>query len=65
MNQGEKFMNIHYFQHVPFEGLGIIEDWIRKNNHNLIGTKFYTDFNLPDINSTRCINRNGRPNGSL
>lgn len=26
-------MNIHYLQHVPLEGLGSIEEWIRRGGH--------------------------------
>ena len=43
-------MNIHFFQHVEFEGLGIIENWIRNNHHNLTATKFYSKLELPEIN---------------
>jgi GMP synthase-like glutamine amidotransferase len=56
-------MNIHYFQHVPFEGLGIIEGWIRNNHHNLMGTKFYSDFELPDINTIDALIVMGGPMG--
>ncbi|PSL46850.1 GMP synthase-like glutamine amidotransferase [Chitinophaga niastensis] len=34
-------MHIHYFQHVPFEGLGCIADWITKENHQLSHTRWY------------------------
>lgn len=34
-------MRIHYFQHVPFEGLGIIETWAKCAGHSLAGTHFY------------------------
>ncbi len=42
-------MNIHYFQHVPFEGLGSIENWARKPEHKVTATRFYEDHKLPFI----------------
>lgn len=42
-------MKIHYLQHVPFEGLGSIEDWIRDKGHKVNGTKLYLDEHLPDV----------------
>lgn len=34
-------MRIHYFQHVPFEGLGCIEPWALENGHQISVTRFY------------------------
>ncbi len=34
-------MNIHYLQHVPFEGLGNIEAWALDRQHSLSATRFY------------------------
>jgi GMP synthase-like glutamine amidotransferase len=34
-------MHIHYFQHVPFEGLGSIADWISRKGHQLSFTRWY------------------------
>ena len=43
-------MRIHYFQHVEFEGLYMIEDWIKKNGYSLTQTKlFEKDFTFPSI----------------
>jgi GMP synthase - Glutamine amidotransferase domain len=36
-------MRIHYFQHVPFEGLGNIEEWINAKGYPLSSTRFYED----------------------
>ncbi|WPD22430.1 MAG: type 1 glutamine amidotransferase [Candidatus Electrothrix scaldis] len=41
-------MNAHYFQHVPFEGLGSIESWLEKNNFTITSTKFFAEPTLPD-----------------
>lgn len=46
-----KKLNIHYFQHVPFEGLGCIEGWATNSGHSLTSTKFYEDLQLPKIDA--------------
>jgi GMP synthase (glutamine-hydrolysing) len=45
-------LNIHYFQHVPFEGLGSIEQWCTENGHRLSATRFYESAPLPDLKKT-------------
>ena len=42
-------MNIHYFQHVPFEGLACMEDWVRRPSNKVTATRFYEDARLPFI----------------
>ncbi|HTB52976.1 MAG TPA: hypothetical protein VK718_09410 [Ferruginibacter sp.] len=42
-----KKLHIHYFQHVPFEGLGCIEKWIEEKGHTVNHTKFYEAEVLP------------------
>jgi len=42
-------MRIHCFQHVAFEGLGCIEDWITKKGHHLKYTSFFKNDPLPHI----------------
>ncbi len=42
-------MRIHYFQHVPFEGLASIERWATSKEHALTATKFYKNNRLPEI----------------
>ena len=44
-----KHLRIHYFQHVPFEGLGNIEEWATANGHKLTSTQFYEDSTLPAL----------------
>lgn len=44
-----KKLRIHYLQHVPFEGLGCIETWIRKKEHPLSVTRFYQHEPLPPV----------------
>jgi len=41
-------MRAHYLQHVPFEGLGSIESWLKANEYEITGTKFYESANLPN-----------------
>lgn len=42
-------MRIHYLQHVPFEGLGTIEDWALTNGHTLTATRLYSNEQLPSL----------------
>ena len=45
-------MNVHYLQHVAYEGIGSIEDWALSRGHSLSGTSLYAvpsaDAGLPD-----------------
>lgn len=56
-------LNIHYFQHVAFEGLHSIEDWIKDNNHQLSSTRFYLDEKLPEIEDIDWLIVMGGPMG--
>jgi GMP synthase (glutamine-hydrolysing) len=40
-------MKIHWFQHVPFEDLGSIEDWAKRRRHHVIATRLYRDEPFP------------------
>jgi GMP synthase-like glutamine amidotransferase len=42
-------MRAHFFQHVPFEGLGCIEPWLRSAGTKVTGTKFFEAATLPRI----------------
>lgn len=42
---------IHYFQHVPFEDLAAIENWVRSHHHVVSRTAFYQQEPLPDLKS--------------
>ena len=44
-----KKLNIHYFQHAAFEGLGSIEEWVFSNSHSLSVTKFHEKIWYPDL----------------
>ena len=41
-------MRTHYLQHVPFEGLGSIEDWLRANSDTITSTRFFESWHLPE-----------------
>lgn len=43
-------MHAHYFQHVPFEGLGSIESWLQTAGFEITNTQFYESSELPYLN---------------
>lgn len=42
-------MRAHYFQHVPFEGPGCIEPWLRKAGYGITRTQFFESNELPQL----------------
>lgn len=56
-------MNIHYFQHVPFEGLGSITDWVNSPGHKVTATRFYEDNRLPFVDICDMLIVMGGPMG--
>ncbi|RPI46067.1 MAG: amidotransferase [Bacteroidetes bacterium] len=40
-------LNVHCFMHVPFEGPGVIADWVTEKGHSLRFTRFYENDPLP------------------
>lgn len=59
-----KKLSIHVFMHVPFEGLGCMEQWILQNNHSLTYTHFYEeDYRLPDVDTPDWLIVMGGPMG--
>jgi len=40
-------MHVHVLQHVPFEGLGSIEDWLSKKGTRVTFTQFFDSVRLP------------------
>jgi GMP synthase-like glutamine amidotransferase len=42
-------LRIHYLQHVPFEGLGSIAEWVSLHGHELTTTQFFTDSTFPEL----------------
>lgn len=43
-------MRAHYLQHVPFEGLGSIEPWLKNRGYDITCTPFFSHDRLPEIN---------------
>jgi GMP synthase-like glutamine amidotransferase len=43
-------MRAHYLQHVPFEGLGSIDDWLRERRATVSATRFFEHAVLPAVN---------------
>jgi GMP synthase-like glutamine amidotransferase len=56
-------MRIHYFQHVPFEGLGSIEQWIRDHRYYLTATKLYQSDPMPEMEGVDLFVIMGGPMG--
>ena len=44
-------MNVHILQHVPFEDIGAIDQWINNRNHRKSYTRLYADDSFPTIDS--------------
>ena len=42
-------MRAHYLQHVPFEGLGSIEPWLKNAGYEISSTQFFDSEVLPEI----------------
>ena len=54
-------MNIHYLQHVPFEGPGNIEDWARRRRHALGANRLHGDEWLPRVKDIEMLAVMGGP----
>ncbi|MBK8808118.1 MAG: type 1 glutamine amidotransferase [Bacteroidales bacterium] len=42
-------LRIHCFQHVPYEDLGCIKNWIEEKGHHLTITKFWEIYRIPKV----------------
>jgi len=58
-----KNLSIHSLMHVPFEGLGCMEQWITRHNHTLSYTHFYDNHQLPNVNNIDWLIVMGGPMG--
>ncbi|MBL4566585.1 MAG: type 1 glutamine amidotransferase [Porticoccus sp.] len=56
-------MNVHYLQHVPFEGLGSIEAWLKEQDHSITVTRLYQNEPLPSIENIDWLIVMGGPMG--
>lgn len=55
--------DIHWFQHVPFEGLGVIETWLTARGCTPNVTRFHAGDSLPDPDSIDWLIVMGGPMG--
>jgi GMP synthase-like glutamine amidotransferase len=56
-------MNIHWLQHVPFEGLGAIEKWAGRKGHILSCTRLFAGDPLPELSEFGILVVMGGPMG--
>ncbi len=56
-------MNLHYLQHVTFEGLGSILPWAKKKGHSVSCTRLFADESLPDLEAIDALVVMGGPMG--
>lgn len=42
-------MRVHWFQHVPFEGLGLIEPWLKARGHGITVTRWWAGEAAPVV----------------
>lgn len=59
----KEHMNIHYLQHVPFEDLGMIADWIDENGYHSRVSRLYQGEALPNVNDIDWLIVMGGPMG--
>lgn len=56
-------MKIHWFQHVPFEGLGCIQSWLTASRHAVTCTRFWAGDRIPDVGAVDGLIVMGGPMG--
>ena len=54
-------LRIHHLQHVRFESIGMIKDWMLENNVDHAATHLYNDEVLPDVSTFDCLIIMGGP----
>ncbi|MEW8230303.1 MAG: gamma-glutamyl-gamma-aminobutyrate hydrolase family protein [Candidatus Thiodiazotropha endolucinida] len=54
-------MRAHYLQHVPFEDLGSIENWLKRTGYEITSTSLYESEELPGIESVDLLVIMGGP----
>ncbi len=57
-------MRVHYLQHVPFEGIGSIENFLIEKGYDLTGTKVYEKEDLPPVQDFDWLIVMGGPMGA-
>lgn len=59
----ERKLKIHYIQHVPYEGIGKIRDWVTAKKHNLTGTHLFLGERISEIDDPDWLVIMGGPMG--
>lgn len=54
-------LRAHYLQHVPFEGLGSIEDWLNNSGYSVTRSPLYADSQLPKLRDVDFLIAMGGP----
>jgi GMP synthase-like glutamine amidotransferase len=54
-------LQVHYLQHVSFEGLGSIEPWLRSVGADVTGTRFFESTRLPNLDGVDLLVVMGGP----
>lgn len=54
-------MNVHVFQHIPFEDIGSMGTWLSEHNADVHYTRFYQTAELPDMGSLDLLIAMGGP----
>jgi GMP synthase (glutamine-hydrolysing) len=56
-------VRLHYFQHVPFEGLGSIGPWAREMGYEITSTRLFAKDKFPDLDDIDWLIIMGGPMG--
>jgi GMP synthase (glutamine-hydrolysing) len=56
-------MRVHYLQHVPFEGLGCIDEWAQNQGHALSATALFAGDAFPELSAFDWLIVMGGPMG--
>lgn len=54
-------MNVHVLQHVPFEGIGSMEAWLREREAAIRYTRFFESAELPELSGLDLVIAMGGP----
>ena len=56
-------MRVHFLQHVPYESLGSLQDWLQQGEHRITATRLYAGDSLPRPDSLDLLIVMGGPMG--
>jgi GMP synthase-like glutamine amidotransferase len=61
LSGGERTVNVHVLQHVPFEGLGSIASWLKERGAGITVTRFFENPDLPSLSGLDLVIAMGGP----